>query len=250
VKLLIISDIHANIAALESVYKKEPSPDKIICAGDLLDYGTHPHEVIAWMREYKVEAVAGNHDLQTLKVYESGDWRQVKPEDFLWIHYTCERLQSGDAAYIRSLPMVLCFSADGADYIVRHQYKPQSYEVIESEPLFDRIWNETLSKELTGTEHKRMIFGHTHRRCVHYLGNTKLWLNPGSVSYRRPDDNDKNAHYAVIEDGRIFLRETAYDRNISFLVAEAYWKKRAMKESELRDAFLFFGPPAGCTLPR
>ncbi|MDR2786706.1 MAG: hypothetical protein LBB83_12420, partial [Treponema sp.] len=39
------------------VYKKEPSPDKIICAVDLLDYGTHPKEVFAWIREHKVDAV-------------------------------------------------------------------------------------------------------------------------------------------------------------------------------------------------
>ncbi|MDR2786705.1 MAG: hypothetical protein LBB83_12415 [Treponema sp.] len=71
----------------------------------------------------------------------------MKPEDFFWIHYTCERLQSGDADYIRSLPAMLCFSADGIDYIVRYQYKPQSYEVIESESLFDRIWHETPYRE-------------------------------------------------------------------------------------------------------
>lgn len=241
-KLLVISDIHANISALESIYKKEPSPDKIICAGDLLDYGTHPQEVLAWMQEHKVMTVVGNHDLQTLKVYESGEWRHVPPENFLWIHYTCERLQSGDIDYVRSLPLTLCFSADGIDYITSHQYKPQSYEVIENEPLFDKIWQANLSQGLKGTEYKRMIFGHTHRRCVHYLGDTKLWLNPGSVSYRRPDDDDKSAHYAVIEDGHISLRATAYNRNVSFVVAEAYWKAQAMKESELRDAFFFFSP--------
>jgi putative phosphoesterase len=241
-KLLIISDVHANIAALESVYKKEPHPDKIICAGDLLDYGTHPKAVIAWMREHKVEVVAGNHDLQTLAVYESGEWRHIAPDDFRWIHYTCERLQSSDIDYIRALPMALCFSADGIDYIMRHQYKPQSYEVIESKSLFNKFWRENQTRELKNTEQKRMIFGHTHRRCVHYLEDTKLWLNPGSVSYRRPDDDDKNAHYAVIEDGRISLRETGYDRKVSFVIAEGYWKKRAMKESELRDAFFFFSP--------
>ena len=51
-----------------------------------------------------------------------------------------------------------------------------------------------------------MVFGHTHRQCVHILGDGMEWLNPGSVSYHRLDDPDKDARYMVITDGSIKMR--------------------------------------------
>ena len=75
----------------------------------------------------------------------------------------------------------------------------------------------------------RLIFGHTHRQAVRYLSDTELWLNPGSVSYRRPDDPDQTAHYITIVDGVISLRRVAYDlepvwraaRSVQIKVSEA-----------------------------
>lgn len=67
------------------------------------------------------------------------------------------------------------------------------------------------------------------------------WLNPGSVSYRRPDDWNKEAQYIVIEDGRICLKSVPYDRSRSLEVSMQYLKKGKMMESELQDAMFFFG---------
>lgn len=86
-----------------------------------------------------------------------------------------------------------------------------------------------------------MIFGHTHRRCVHQLEDDALWLNPGSVSYRRPDDHDKRAHYMIIEDGRILFRAVAYDRSRSLARAMAYVRSGTMLTTDLQDAMFFFG---------
>lgn len=86
-----------------------------------------------------------------------------------------------------------------------------------------------------------MIFGHTHRQCIHVLDQHMLWLNPGSVSYRRPDDPDKTAHYAVIENGEIRLCQVPYDRSHSLEEARKLNKAHGMMETELQDFFFFFG---------
>jgi predicted phosphodiesterase len=240
-KFLVISDVHANIEALETVYEQEKDADRILCAGDILDYGTHPRETVSWVREHKVIMVAGNHDLKALEVFDGGKWRDRKPADYCWIDHTCESLGAEDFDYIRTLPPAYSFAADGVHYLMEHACKPNTYDLIESEGVFDSHWREKAGPLPPAGSVKRMIFGHTHRRCVHYLEDKKMWLNPGSISYRRPDDPDKDAHYAVIQDGHIFLKRIPYNRKVSLAVTEKFLKAKAMKEDELQVAFFFFG---------
>ena len=61
-KALIISDIHSNIFALEAIWQREHDCDVVFCAGDLVDYGPSPGEVIAWVQAHGVACVQGNHD--------------------------------------------------------------------------------------------------------------------------------------------------------------------------------------------
>ena len=86
-----------------------------------------------------------------------------------------------------------------------------------------------------------MIFGHTHRQCIHTLGEGMEWINPGSISYRRPDDPDKTAHYAVILDGKIQLKSIAYDRTLQLAEAKRFLKNDRMMRTELQDFMFFFG---------
>ena len=45
-KLLIVSDIHGNLAALEAVLATEPQPDAVVFCGRVVDYGPHPVECL------------------------------------------------------------------------------------------------------------------------------------------------------------------------------------------------------------
>ena len=58
-RIAIISDVHANLAALESI--GEPY-DLLLCLGDLVDYGPQPREAIHWVRERALKVIRGNHD--------------------------------------------------------------------------------------------------------------------------------------------------------------------------------------------
>ena len=58
-RIAIISDVHANLAALESI--QEPY-DVLLCLGDLIDYGPQPREAVQWVKERSLCVVRGNHD--------------------------------------------------------------------------------------------------------------------------------------------------------------------------------------------
>jgi hypothetical protein len=47
-KIVIVSDIHANLAALEALPEREF--DQLWCIGDLVDYGPRPHEAVQWVK--------------------------------------------------------------------------------------------------------------------------------------------------------------------------------------------------------
>src|SRR5271166_6463387 len=63
-KLLIVSDIHGNWAALQSVLDAEADFDKILCLGDLVDYGPEPAACVTWAMQQRDESIfiQGNHD--------------------------------------------------------------------------------------------------------------------------------------------------------------------------------------------
>jgi len=238
-KILVLSDIHSNIYALEAIWKREKREDVLLCAGDLVDYGTTPKEIIAWMREHDVLSVRGNHDQHLVNIYRQDVCRHTQPNEWKWVHDNCLKLDETDVKYLAALPEVLDMNFDGIRYTMRHMYR--DYEQIETLTALDDYLREIdVPASPPGEEH-RLIFGHTHRRCVHYLADNRLWINPGSASYRRPGDPDKSAHYAVIQDGRIHLRSVPYDRQPLLRETEAYARRRAMMVTELQDAFFYFG---------
>lgn len=244
-RLLILSDVHANMEALKAVLNDAGRVDGIWCAGDLVDYGTDPHEVVGWFREHDVRCVSGNHDRHLLHVLAAGETEALRgTNQYKWVHDNCDRVTAEDVAYLEALPMQLSLEADGIAYLMQHQMKegPLAYAMPESVQDFDAFWKEGYQGR-TSAE-RRMIFGHTHRRAVHMLDNDRLWLNPGSASYRRPDDRDKRAHYMVIDDGRIEFHAVAYDRSRSLKRAMAYVQSGAMLETDLQDAMFFFGDAA------
>lgn len=121
---------------------------------------------------------------------------------------------------------------------IAHQYD-SGYGTIESRYAFDKYWAEHYGTDNTGN--RRLIFGHTHRQCIHILGDGMEWLNPGSASYRRPDDPDKTAHYATITDGEIRLKQIPYDRKPQFEKAKEFISTDKMMRTEIQDFMFFFG---------
>ena len=177
-KTLIISDVHANIVALEALWQKERDADLIVFAGDVVDYGIHPRECIDWMIDKNVTAVTGNHDLGVIDAYDHPD----EHGPLTWRVENARKLNQNHIDYLKQLPDRLILNLDGNTYGITHAYR--GYDVIRSAEAFMHFGNTHFSENL----HK-MIFGHTHRRELLYLSDEDCWLNPGSVSYRRADEN-------------------------------------------------------------
>ena len=241
-RILLISDIHSNIEALKAILNKEKDFDLLAVAGDLVDYGTNPAECVEFFMNYKkpLALVHGNHDTHLINIYRNTDWKNVTGKDFKWVHENCWKLGEEHVSFLESLPDHLCFEADGWKYMIQHQYD-SSYGIIESFKQFDNYWDE-FSEYSGDYSRRRLIFGHSHRQTMSMLFGEREWINPGSISYRRPDDPDKEAHYAIIEDGKVEFRRTAYDRSVQFKVAQEHYKMGDMMETELQDFYFFFGP--------
>ncbi|MEF3309187.1 metallophosphoesterase family protein [Paenibacillus sp. GYB004] len=235
-KALVLSDVHANIYALEAVWSKENDSDIVYCAGDLVDYGPFPGEVIAWMREHHAVCVQGNHDRKVAALYRQPNQLKDTPAgEWKWKHDNAGKLGEDDITFLERLPESVSFWMDGFGYRMQHLY--YKYETIESLYQFNEYWQSHAEEDVREAEHRRLIFGHTHRRAVHYLGDRELWLNPGSVSYRRKDDPSKDAHYMTITDGRIEMKSVEYDR--SPLLAAT--KATRLCAGELEAGLRFFG---------
>ena len=236
-KALILSDIHSNIVALETIWAKENDAERIYCTGDLVDYGPFPRETLAWIRAHHVICTQGNHDRSLVHHYRSGlTLDAVPPEQRAWVHLNAGLVDEADVAFLDSLPLARSFEMDGDHYGMSHLY--QEYKEIVSLYAFEQFRAQTFGENGRGAAITRLIFGHTHRQSVRSLSDELLWLNPGSVSYRRTDDPDQSAHYATLTDGVISLRRLPYDlRRLHRFVQGV-----SLKPEELRAANFFFGP--------
>ncbi|MDF2650488.1 MAG: metallophosphoesterase [Paenibacillus sp.] len=213
-KLLIISDIHSNIDSLEAILQKEKNCDLIYCAGDLVDVGFHPQEVIDCVRENKIISVRGNHDELVIQMFRSGKHLEDLPnEELTWPIINARKLDESSITYLENLPKQIDFQIGEIAYGIQHLYK--GYDTIGSYNEFMNFWNQQTIEESSLYLKKRLIFGHTHKQCVTYFHNDCLWMNPGSVGYNRPDDPSIAAHYITITNGNIELNQVEHKKSIT-----------------------------------
>jgi predicted phosphodiesterase len=104
VKLAIISEVHANVEALQATLDDiaAHAVDRIVCLGDIVGYNTAPRECIALLREAGAVCVAGNHDRAVAS--------QITTEEFSWtaaraVAWTRKRLRADDIAFLAGLPL-------------------------------------------------------------------------------------------------------------------------------------------------
>ena len=202
-KTLIISDLHSNIIALEEVWKKESDADLVICAGDVVDYGPYPSECIDWLIDKKALVVSGNHDREVVEANRN----PIPDDQITWCFHNARKLRPKDVEYLDALPMSLKVTVGDVDIGVSHAFR--DYKIIRSVEDF-----ENFSQELFDEVLHHLVFGHTHRRGIHYLDDTLLWMNPGSIAYRRRDENRRGAHYIVHDETGYHLNHVDFPTDI------------------------------------
>ena len=205
VRILILSDIHANPWALRAIEKDVGRVDYVLCAGDVVNYGPEPGACIAWLRERGAIVVRGNHDHA---VAFHGDPRAAPAKAPLALamrDWTRRQLSTDDLAWLARLPVRLTWRLDGLDFLLVH--------ATPFDPLFDyhltpQADPEQLDVLLAGAPSDIIVAGHTHLPLLRSHRRFEI-INPGSAG--QPLDGDFRAAYALWENGRTVLGRTAYD---------------------------------------
>lgn len=204
-KILLISDIHANVDGLEAVVQKHADADRILCAGDIVHYGLFPHETIRMLKAHNVRCVCGNHDLEILRRAKEG----VEAQEPGFVRYTLERLTADDLLFLETLPRTVNFTADGVRYCMRHAYHVEELtnrfllSVLDHDAIraFDSRWERHADAPEAKT--KCFLLGHTHTPSIVHVAEDRFVYNPGTLAYRLGKDQTEYAPVSciVIEDG-------------------------------------------------
>lgn len=221
---LILSDIHANLEALEAVLKDaEGLYDRILCLGDLVGYGADPNAVVDWARTNLQVVVRGNHDKACVGMDDLEGYNVAARKSAEW---TRSELTAESREYLERLPRGPVPYVGG-----KGETGDVQFDLVHGSPLDEDeylitasdVWGvaESIETQLT-------FFGHTHvqggfavarngiLRIIPEgvletdLGHLFL-VNPGSVG--QPRDADPRAAYALYssENRTVDYRRVNYD---------------------------------------
>jgi len=177
-RVAIISDIHANLIALDAVLADiEALPlDRIICLGDVAATGAQPRQVIERLRALHCPVVMGNADAWLLNP-QANDSADEDLRRILEIDRWCiDQLAPADLDYLRTLqPTIAASLGDGATLLCYHG-SPQS----NTEIILATTPEDDLERMLAGHRATVLAGGHTHIQMLRRHKDAIL-LNPGSV---------------------------------------------------------------------
>lgn len=192
-KIIVVSDIHGNIAALDALPERDY--DALWCIGDLVDYGPRPREVVQWIKQNASACVRGNHDNAagfSADPLCSHPYKRLAAET---LRYTKQVCSGDDLDYLRNLPLHRQICIDSTRFYLVH--------ATPVDPLFGYCPEDSAAwrDHVRPIEADVLIVGHTHTPFLRMEGRTAI-LNPGSLG--QPKTGRPMACYAVWQDGRIF----------------------------------------------
>ena len=188
VKIAVISDVHANLQALQAVIQdaEERGVDVFLNAGDSIGFGACPNEVVQLLCEKNVLSIVGNYDLEVI-----GDKKtNAKGEKRLAYKFAKKELTKACACYLFSLPRELRLEIAGKKTLVTHG-SPESIE----EHIYHDTPMEHLNSLAANAKADLIIVGHSHEQFS-TEANSACFVNPGSLG--RPGDGNPQAAYAIL----------------------------------------------------
>jgi diadenosine tetraphosphatase ApaH/serine/threonine PP2A family protein phosphatase len=230
-RVAVISDIHANLHALDAVLEvidAEP-PDAIWCLGDLVGYGPRPNECCARVRERADVCLVGNHDLVALERLSIEDFNFEAASAARW---TREELDVESRTFLESLEPLAELE------------RAQLFHASARDPVWEYVLsNEAALATMRLTTAPLVLVGHSHVALSIVLedqgfvsgglapdgarielGAERRLLNPGSVG--QPRDGDPRAAWLLLD----FEARFASFRRVAYSIERT--------QRELRDAGL------------
>lgn len=202
-RILVISDIHANLTALEAVLQDAGEFDSVWCLGDLVGYGPDPNECIHRIRQLPgIVCLLGNHDAAVIGRIDIDSFNH---EAQMVVAWTRDVITPDNLAYLRQLPERLVI-----DSVTLVHGSPR-------QPIWEYLLDtRTATQNFDYFSTPYCFVGHSHLPSIFHLGdgkrNAKLIipeaqlsleltpraiLNPGSVG--QPRDRDPRAAYAIYD---------------------------------------------------
>jgi predicted phosphodiesterase len=222
-RVLVLSDVHANLAALESVLRDARTGgavDAVWSLGDCVGYGPQPGDCLSRLSDEGAAFVAGNHERAATGAISVDDFNPDARTAALW---TASRLKADEQTYLDEMPEV--------------RVEAEHFSLVHG-TLRWPIW-EYLTSASVGAAHLALqetpfgFCGHTHVPAIASLDadapggcefrrlaegepvsldpETKVVINPGSVG--QPRDGDPRASYAIYdsESQSVTVRRVEYD---------------------------------------
>ena len=212
-RVAVITDIHANLPALESALARieELGIDTIYCGGDLVGYGPHPNEVCSLIQERGIPTIYGNYDYAIARDLDDCGCAYVTPYDRELgqrsVEWTLAHTDQRSKDFMRDLPFDLRFEVGQTPvHLVHGSPRKVNEYLFEDKPasLYERL--------AAAEEANVLVFGHTHKPWVREYGGV-LFINCGSVG--KPKDGDPRGAFAVLEQEgrgvRVRIERVAYD---------------------------------------
>lgn len=201
-KVLFISDIHANLAALKAIEPYFGSVDKVICLGDIVGYGSHVNEVIAILKHYEIQCIMGNHDYFVINGHEKFG-KKLNEAVLFGLDLAKETITKENFEWLKSLPLNYGFILGGRSILCCHgsPWDPLREYVYPDYQKFEKF-NEFNYDVIT--------LGHTHRMLQKQESNT-LILNPGAVGQAR--DFEGKACAMILDTETLMVDELKLEYN-------------------------------------
>jgi diadenosine tetraphosphatase ApaH/serine/threonine PP2A family protein phosphatase len=214
-RVAVISDIHANLPALEATAEAivGEAVDQVWCLGDLVGYGPHPNECCAWAQEHTHVCLSGNHDLGVIGTLPLDDFAGDAAVAARWAQTV---LAPEARAYLSELPTSAV--AEGVGLFHGSPRDPVWEYVLSWEAARDAIRDSGTDLTIVGHSHVPLAIplegtagGHAPADTEIDLAGSRWLLNPGSIG--QPRDSDPGAAWLLLDlDGRhASFRRTPYD---------------------------------------
>ncbi len=204
-RIVVVSDLHANLAAVEQVLTDMPSYDEFYCLGDVVGYGPQPNEVVETLKGQNPTVIlGGNHDHAVV----TGDTSGFVEHAVKAIQWTRQNTSQQNLSFLETLRPSARRSI-GKQSVALYHGSPR-------DPFNEYIFPgtpETVLRELIELSKATVLLqGHTHIPMA-FRDGSSIILNPGSVG--QPRDGDPRASYMILEfDGKNVnhrVRRVQYD---------------------------------------
>ncbi len=214
-RFAILSDIHANLEALQAVLAdaRAQACTHFVCLGDIVGYNASPGECVKLIQELECPVVKGNHDEQASIVASTEGFNELAEEAIGW---TRENLSAEDKAWLADLRL----TRQVHDFTIVHA-------TLDTPGQWGYIFNDLDAIASFTYQHTALcFFGHTHwptafiqddsvRRIpvgqIVLSAGKKYFINAGSVG--QPRDRDWRAAYCIFDTDRqvVEQRRVKYD---------------------------------------